>query len=448
MRYFSTGLGTEYRPHSGGLTYSAKEAIISGLAEDGGLFMPVELPQLPQSVCTAPENFGFHDLAIRAAEIFLGEEIPEADLGEIIRSAFDFPLPLLRVGEGRFVLELFHGPTLAFKDFGARFLSRALSYFRRNENRELTILVATSGDTGSAVASGFYRVPGIRVVILYPSGRVSRLQEQQLTTHGENITALEVQGSFDDCQRLVKSAFVDRDLARRLELSSANSINIARLIPQSFYYLHLVAELKRQTGAAPGEAVVSVPSGNFGNLCAGLFAKKMGIGPRRFVAATNANSVVVDYLRGGDFAPRASIATISNAMDVGNPSNFARLLSLYQGRREALAADVAGFTISEDETRDCILKVHEHHGYALDPHGAVGFASLEKYLAQQSDRSRAPGVVLATAHPAKFLDTMESLLPGVVELPPALADVLKKPKRAQAVSSRFDDFKQMLCELH
>ena len=342
-----------YSTRNPALRVSLREAVMSGLAADGGLYLPISLPAVPQSTIQRLAHFTPPEVAQLILRPFIGDELPDTVLQRISNEAFDFPVPLVKLTDNIGVLELWHGPTLAFKDVGARFMARLMGYFAEQFQQTLTVLVATSGDTGSAVAHGFYRVPGIRVVILYPRGRVSHVQEQQLTTLGDNVSALSVAGSFDDCQALVKQAFVDADLKQRVQLTSANSINVARLLPQMLYYW-----LAYQQAAAVGQPIIfSVPSGNFGNLTAGLMAKRMGLPVDQFIAATNSNDVVPNYLRTGTFVPRPSLTTISNAMDVGNPSNFVRLLDLYQHEVSAMRQDVVGFHTTDDETRQVIAQV-------------------------------------------------------------------------------------------
>ncbi len=417
---------------------SLSEAVLHGLAPDGGLYMPVDLPGVSPGFLSALASRSFPEISYEVAQALIGKEVPAATLQGIIQEAFDFPVPLVRLAERRYVLELFHGPTLAFKDFGARFMARLMSYFARHAGRQLIVLVATSGDTGSAAAHGFLNVPGIRVVVLYPSGQVSQVQEKQLTTIGGNITAVEVQGSFDDCQRLVKLAFVDPALRTRLFLTSANSINIARLLPQSFYYFHAYARLDPNDGPV----VVSVPSGNLGNLTAGLLAKRMGLPVAKFVAATNINDAVPRYLETGMFEPRPSQKTISNAMDVGNPSNFARMLELYNHRQEKMREDILGSSHSDQETELAIQRAYQQYSYLFDPHGAVAFLGLEGCLRENFTRGR--GIALATAHPAKFAPIVERAAKTAVPVPPQIQSVLTKQKKATFLSPDFQQLKAFL----
>jgi threonine synthase len=416
---------------------SLQEAVFKGLPEDNGLFMPALIPQLPSSFIQNLRDYSFQEIGFEICrELFQGT-IPEDELQQIINNAVTFPAPLVKLDEDKYILELFHGPSLAFKDFGARFMAQLMSYFNRENERELVILVATSGDTGGAVAAGFYNTPGIQVVILYPSGKVSNLQEKQLTTLGGNITAIEVDGTFDDCQALVKQAFLDQDLTQRIRLSSANSINIARLIPQSFYYF----EAYKQLPERHGPVVFCVPSGNFGNLTAGLFAKKMGLPIHQFIAATNANDVVPEYLVSGNFTPRPSVSTLSNAMDVGNPSNFTRMLDIYGSTWNTITKDIKGYAFNDTETAAVMSKVFKNLGYVLDPHGAVGYAALEMY---QQDGQGTTGIVLETAHPSKFLPDVESILGEVIEVPERLAVLANKEKEATKLGVDFTAFKNWL----
>ena len=361
MRLYSTKNPTSF--------VSLKEAVFKGLPEDNGLFMPEFIPQLSNDFIKNLKNHSFQSIAFEVAKTLIGDTIPEKDLKNIVESAIDFPAPVVKLEDDTYILELFHGPSLAFKDFGARFMAQLMSYFNQGDNKELVILVATSGDTGGAVAAGFYKALGIKVVILYPSGKVSMLQEKQLTTLGENITALEVEGTFDDCQALVKKAFLDSELTHKIRLSSANSINIARLIPQSFYYFEAYKQL--DTKGKP--VIFSIPSGNFGNLTAGLFAKKMGLPIHQFLAATNANDVVPQYLASGSYKPIPSVRTLSNAMDVGNPSNFARMLNLYSSTWNNMIEDIKGYSYNDEQTKAAVKEVFSKYNYIIDPHGAVGY---------------------------------------------------------------------------
>jgi threonine synthase len=417
-----------------------EEAIFKGLPEDKGLYMPIEWPRLNPSWIEALPGMTMPDIALEVASRLIGDEIPAADLKAIIDRAVNFPAPIVPIEPGVSSLELFHGPSLAFKDFGARFMAEVMSYFNRSNQRELTILVATSGDTGGAVAAGFYKTPGIRVVILYPSGKVSPLQEKQLTTLGHNITALEVDGTFDDCQALVKQAFLDTDINSRQRLSSANSINIARLIPQSFYYF----EAYRQVVGQGLPVVFCVPSGNFGNLTAGLFAQRMGLPVQHFIAATNSNDVVPAYLHTGTYTPRPSVRTLSNAMDVGAPSNFARMLDLYRSEWGLMKQDISGYAYDDAATEATIREVFARTGYMLEPHGAVGYMALKAWQSDQDVRTN--GIVLETAHPAKFLEDMERILDQKVPVPQRLAELADHQKVAVPMGKDFAGFKDWLLQ--
>lgn len=423
---------------------SLAEAVMRGLPPDNGLYMPSRIAPLPPQFIQNLPYFSFPEIAYRVASNLLDGAIPEEDLWDLIQQAINFPAPVVPIQPGIFCLELFHGPSLAFKDFGARFMAQLMSYFNRNQAEPLTILVATSGDTGGAVATGFYHTPGIRVVILYPAGGVSALQEKQLTTLGSNIHALEVRGSFDDCQAMVKAAFLDPVLNQSLRLSSANSINIARLIPQSFYYFEALRQLPEVLqGERP--LAISVPSGNFGNLTAGLFAKKMGLPIGHFVAATNVNAVVPNYLNTGTYLPHPAIATLSNAMDVGNPSNFARMLDFFASPDcstwNNMQQHLSGYSIDDEATRATIKKVFSGFNYLLDPHGAVGYLALAEYLSEHPNHV---GLVLGTAHPAKFLETMEAILDHSIPIPPALAVLQDRPKQATLIEPDPAELKRWL----
>ena len=409
-----------------------------GLAPDGGLYMPTELSRRSPKELEEFRQLPFTEVCYRVVRPFATPDVPDEVLWQIVAEAINFPVKLVPLSPSLHILELFHGPTLAFKDFGARFMARLMGYFVRDETRVLTVLVATSGDTGSAVAHGFLGVPGIRVVILYPSKRISDAQEKQFTTLGENITALEVAGNFDDCQRLVKQAFSDAELNKRAFLTSANSINIGRLLPQIFYYVAAHQQLPEKS--AP--LVVAVPSGNFGNLTAGIFAKHIGLQIAKFVAATNMNDVVPEYLRTGEFRPRPAIQTLSNAMDVGNPNNFPRLLDLCQGRLENVRREIWGYAASDDETLREMKSIHERYGYITDPHTAVGMLGWEAYKREHAEPAQ--GVVLATAHPAKFADVVERAIGTAPPMPDRLGGYLKREKLSLPMSSAYDDFKQFL----
>ena len=417
---------------------SLRGAVLRGLAPDGGLYLPVEIARHSPEELEEFRRLPFTEVCLRVARPFATPDVPEEVLWQIVSEAINFPVKLVSLSPGLHILELFHGPTLAFKDFGARFMARLMGYFVRGETRPLTVLVATSGDTGSAVAHGFLQVPGIRVVILYPSKRISEAQEKQFTTLGENITALEVAGTFDDCQRLVKQAFSDEELNKRTWLTSANSINIGRLLPQMFY--HVAAY--RQLPVASVPLIVSVPSGNFGNLTAGIFAKRIGLPVAMYIASTNANDVVPEYLRTGVFHPRAAQATFSNAMDVGNPNNFPRLLDLCRNRVEYVQKEIWGHGATDEETLAAMKMLHEKFGYISDPHTAVGVLGWEAYKSQHPEPAQ--GLVLATAHPAKFAEVVMKAIGTAPPLPDRLAAYLKRDKLSLPISSSYDQFKQFL----
>lgn len=429
MKYYST----RDRAHA----YSAKEATSKGLANDSGLFMPETIPMLKTSFLDRLHTSSLQEVAFEVSKLFFGGDVSDDVLLSIVQDAYNFPCPLKQIEENLFILELFHGPTLAFKDYGARFLARILSAYRKNEDKDLTILVATSGDTGSAVASGFYKVPGIKVVILYPSNKVSPLQEQQLTTLGENITALEVQGTFDDCQRLVKEAFLDKDLNSNLDLTSANSINIGRFIPQSFYYFYAASQLENISK----NIVFSVPSGNLGNLTAGLFAKRMGLKVDGFISSLNSNNVFEDYLESGIFTPRPSVKTVANAMDVGNPSNLERISALYNNDIEAIRKDIKSASFSDEQILSCIQEVNAEYYYLICPHTATGFLGYLKY---KNEFKNSTGIVLATAHPAKFIDQVEPVIGETIKLPPELAILKDKKKESVVIDSKYESLRGCL----
>lgn len=403
--------------------------------------MPEEIPVLPDSFWSSLKELSFNEIAFEIAKPYFGGELSDEELQSVIEDAFNFSVPITQVEENNFVLELFHGPTLAFKDFGARFMARLFSEKARKDQQEVTILVATSGDTGSAVAHGFYKVDGVKVCLLFPKGKVSKLQEQQMATLGENVTALEVEGVFDDCQRLVKQAFTDQELNSKMRLSSANSINIARLLPQSFYYAYAVSVLQKK---GIDEPVFSVPSGNFGNLTGGLLAMKMGMPAKHFLAATNVNDVVPEYLKGDQFQPRDSVQTISNAMDVGNPSNFARIKHLFGGSDSAIRDQITGYSYTDEETRETIHQVFEEFEYLLCPHTAIGYRAAKQY---QTERGEClPIVTLATAHPVKFRDVIEPEINQEIEIPERLKVWLQKEKKSTTIGSDFDGFKKFLLD--
>lgn len=416
-----------------------KKAVVKGLAEDRGLYMPEHIKTLPQAFFDNIQDMSFRDIAYNVAAAFFGEDIDGDALQDIVYDTLSFDCPVVKVTDNIYSLELFHGPTLAFKDVGARFMARLLQYFlRRSGNDEqVNVLVATSGDTGSAVANGFLGVEGIHVYVLYPKGKVSPIQECQFTTLGHNITAIEVDGVFDDCQALVKSAFMDAELNEHMRLTSANSINVARFLPQAFYYFNAYAQLRRQEKA--NDMVVCVPSGNFGNICAGLFAKRMGLPIKHFIAANNANDVFYQYLQTGIYTPQPSIQTIANAMDVGNPSNFARIYDLYGKDWKAIRSDISGATYTDEQIADTMRQVFKTTGYVCDPHGACGFRALSERL-----RDGETGVFLETAHPAKFKQTVDNILGSDIEIPAKLQAFMNGKKQSVAMSSDFKAFKQFL----
>ena len=425
-----------YSTKNNAARFGFEDAVKSGMAPDGGLFMPERIQKLPSDFWRTFDKKSFQELAVDIALHFLTDSISISDLRKIIERAIVFDAPLIRIEAKVYALELFHGPTLAFKDFGARFLAAVVGYFAETKKEEVTVLVATSGDTGSAVAHGFYKIPGVQVIVLYPSGKVSDLQEKQFTTLGENITALEVDGTFDDCQRLVKEAFADADIRSGLTLTSANSINIARLLPQMFYYFRAFQQVPL---AERGDVVVSVPSGNFGNLTAGLMAKMMGLPIQKFVAATNVNDVVPKYLQNGDFSPTQSLTTISNAMDVGNPSNFFRMTDLYDF--EELKELVMGHSFTDEETEQAMRKVFVRSHYTMDPHGAVAYLGVKKFL---ETHPQSTGIFLETAHPGKFKEVVEKSIEEKLKLPPALLALVEKKKIAEKISGKFSDLKRYL----
>ena len=428
MKYYSTRDIDRKRP------FSLKDAAFAGLAPDGGLFIPESIPQVDMAKVEALASQSYADMAVYLAQTVFSE-IPPEDMERLVRDAYDFPLVLNSISEGRYNLELFHGPTYAFKDFGARFMGRMLGYL--GDGEPITILAATSGDTGSAVAHGFYGVDNVRVVILYPDGKVSPLQEAQMTTLGGNITPLKVAGNFDDCQRLVKSMFQDEDLRSKVRITSANSINLLRWIPQSFYYFYAYCQWKAQTGMA--DPVVVVPSGNYGNLAAGMFAKRMGLPIKGFVAASNANDVVPEYLLTGDYNPRASVRTVANAMDVGAPSNFERMLWLCNDSYEQMCEEIKGYSCSDEQILAAIKEIYDETGYVSDPHSAVGYLAAKCY-----DK---PGFWLSTAHAAKFREIIEQALGLTPALPEGLADAMGKAKVFTNIAASDEDLKSFLQNL-
>ena len=432
MKYYSTN---KQAPDA-----TLEEAVVKGLAADKGLFMPREIKPLPSSFYDEIENLSFQEMAYRVADAFFGEDVPADTLKQIVYDTLSFDVPAVKVKENIYSLELFHGPTLAFKDVGGRFMARLLSYFIRKEGKQqVNVLVATSGDTGSAVANGFLGVKGIHVYVLYPKGKVSEIQEKQFTTLGQNITAIEVDGTFDDCQALVKNAFMDKELNAHMQLTSANSINVARFLPQAFYYFYAYAQLKKLGKA--DNLVVCVPSGNFGNITAGLFGKRMGLPVRRFIAANNRNDIFYQYLQTGEYRPRPSVATIANAMDVGDPSNFARILALYDNSHAAISAEISGATYTDAQIRETVKKTYVETGYLLDPHGACGYRALEEGL-----KPGETGVFLETAHPAKFLQTVEEIIGNKIAIPEKLQAFMKGTKQSVPMTKDFASFKAYLME--
>ena len=435
MQYYSTN---QQAPMA-----TLEKAVVKGLAEDRGLYMPERITALPQSFFDNIHQLTFREIACEVADAFFGEDVPREDLHKIVCDTLSFDVPAVRVTDRIYSLELFHGPTLAFKDVGARFMARLLGYFNAKGQQagdakgRVNVLVATSGDTGSAVANGFLGVPGIHVYVLYPKGKVSPIQECQFTTLGQNITALEVDGVFDDCQALVKSAFMDAELNAHMKLTSANSINVARFLPQSFYYFYAYAQMKK-LGLAD-ELVVCVPSGNFGNICSALFGVKMGLPIKRFIAANNANDIFYNYLQTGRYEPKASVQTIANAMDVGDPSNFARIYELYHKDHAAICRDISGATYSDEQIAQTMRECLEQTGYQLDPHGACGYRALQEGLREQET-----GIFLETAHPAKFKGVVDSICGGDVAIPAKLAAFMKGKKQSVEIGKDFEGFKKFL----
>ena len=426
-----------------------RESLFRGMAPDGSLYIPEHIPPLPELFVQQLENESLHSIGTQVTSRFI-DEVPEATLRAIVQEAWNFPIPLVRLEEGLYLLELFHGPTLAFKDVGARFMAHALSHFLEKEKEGITIVVATSGDTGGAVAHGFFNVPHISVFVLYPSGKISKLQEQQMTTLGGNIHALEVEGTFDDCQRLVKLALADPEILQARSLTTANSINIGRLIPQITYYFWGVAQLRRLRESSrlisgqPPQPIVVVPSGNFGNLTAAVYSKWMGNPIARFIAATNANHVVPDYFSSGTYTPCPSVQTYSNAMDVGNPSNFVRLQALYEYNLEQMRHDISAVSVSDEETLAEIRRTYDRTGYVLDPHTAVGVAAARQVHSSAVDSP--PVIAVATAHPGKFPDVVEKALGKHVSLPPALQEAMKQPKISTRIPPEYSSWKGILLQ--
>jgi threonine synthase len=431
MNYYSTN---KKAPHA-----DLSKAVVKGLAEDRGLYMPEHIKALPKEFFDNIDQLSFQDIACRVAEAFFGEDVNAEALRKIVCDTLSFDCPVVRVEENIYSLELFHGPTLAFKDVGARFMARLLGYFikDRKDGQTINVLVATSGDTGSAVANGFLGVEGIHVYVLYPKGKVSHIQESQFTTLGRNITAIEVDGVFDDCQRLVKSAFMDEELNRHMKLTSANSINVARFLPQAFYYFNAYARMKA-LGLAD-QLVMCVPSGNFGNICSALFGHTMGLPIKRFIAANNSNDVFYQYLQTGQYNPKPSVQTLANAMDVGDPSNFARILDLYDYSHERIIQLISGCTYNDSQISETMRQCYADNGYILDPHGACGYRALKEGLHDDEI-----GVFCETAHPAKFKETVEQIIGTEVAIPERLAAFMRGQKQSIPLSKEFDDFKQFL----
>jgi threonine synthase len=431
MKYYSTN-------HKAPIA-TLKKAVVKGLAEDRGLYMPEEIKKLPKEFFDNIENYSFQEIACVVADAFFGEDVNAEDLKKIVCETLSFETPLAQVEDNIYSLELFHGPTLAFKDVGARFMARLLQYFIRKEKGDslVNVLVATSGDTGSAVANGFLGVEGIHVYVLYPKGKVSKIQECQFTTLGKNITAVEVDGVFDDCQTLVKNAFMDSELNSAMKLTSANSINVARFLPQAFYYFNAYSQLKRLGKA--DEMVMCVPSGNFGNICAALFGHAMGLPIKRFIAANNANDVFFNYLKTGQYEPKPSVQTIANAMDVGDPSNFARIIELYGNSHKRISSLISGATYSDSQIAESMKSCREQTGYILDPHGACGYRALKENL-----KIGEVGVFCETAHPAKFKDTVEGIIGSEVAIPERLAAFMRGEKQSVPMTKDFADFKKFL----
>jgi len=427
MKYISTNRKSK--------SVTFREAVIKGIADDNGLFYPENLNPFSVEFIQELTQLSLSEIAFEIARIFVHNDIPDRDLFEILTDTLNFDIPLVKVGNNVYSLELFHGPTLAFKDIGARFLARCMGHFLENDD-PVTVLVATSGDTGSAVANGFLRLKEANVVILYPSGKVSELQEKQFTTLGHNITALEVNGTFDDCQKMVKQAFSDQELNQKMKLSSANSINIARLIPQIFYYFYAYSQLESEIKPL----IVSVPSGNYGNLTAGLLAKRLGLPIDVFIAASNINRPVPDYLVTGIFTPRPSRQTIANAMDVGNPGNFERILLMFDHSWETIKKEIKGYSYTDEQIRAVIYDVYHKTGYILDPHGAIGYMALKEYM----NSLDACGIFLETAHPAKFHSIIEEIIQTKINIPSRLLQCLEKEKKAILINNQYDDFKDFL----
>lgn len=418
------------------LKSSFEEAVVNGMPEDKGLYFPETIPRINEDFINNIDNYNNNEIAFEIASAYLSEDIPKEEIKNIVEKSLNFDIPLVELKDGLYSLELFHGPTLAFKDIGARFMSNCLNYFTKN--RKVSIVVATSGDTGSAVANGFYGSENIDVFVLYPSGRVSNFQEKQFTTLGKNITAIEVKGSFDDCQKLVKQAFSDDKINEKLNLSTANSINIARLIPQIFYYFILYKQLKNRNR----DLYISVPSGNYGNLCAGLIAKKMGLPVTKFVASSNINKIVPEYLVSGKFTPCASVTTISNAMDVGNPSNFERMLFLYKNHNN-MTQDIVGESFSDSETKTTMIEVFKKYNYCVDPHGAIGYLGIKKHFSDSRNC-----VFLETAHYSKFLESINYLDTDEINIPERVNSMMPKEKKSIIINPDFEEFSKIMLKKH
>lgn len=432
MRYYSTNKKSE--------CVSLRDAVVNGLAEDRGLYMPERINKLPEEFFKDLDKMSFQEISYEVAKAFFGDDVETDALKKIVYDTLSFDCPVKNICNKIWTLELFHGPTLAFKDIGARFMARLLEYFIRQESQQIVnVLVATSGDTGSAVANGFLGVDGIHVYVLYPKGKVSKIQESQFTTLGNNITAIEIDGVFDDCQNLVKNAFMDKELNNSMKLTSANSINVARFLPQAFYYFNAYARMK--ANGLTDNLVVCVPSGNFGNITAGLFAKGMGLPICRFIAANNANDIFFNYLKTGIYEPKPSIQTIANAMDVGNPSNFARIYDLYEGSHERIASMISGATYTDEKISNAVKQCYNENGYILDPHGACGYQALKDLL-----NTNETGIFCETAHPAKFKDTIEKIIGTEIKIPQRLADFMKGKKQTVNMSNDFNRFKTFLLE--
>jgi threonine synthase len=413
-----------------------KEAVIRGIAPDKGLYFPSEIKPISKKIIDNIHEYSYQELAYALIEQFVGDDIPELDLKNIIEDTLNFDFPLVEIEDNVFSLELFHGPTMAFKDVGGRFMARCLSYFNREQENEVTVLVATSGDTGGAVASGFLGIKGVNVVILFPSGKVSEVQEKQLTTLGQNIKALEVEGTFDDCQSMVKQAFMDKEICDKIQLTSANSINVARWLPQMFYFAFAYKQLKDKSK----KLVFSTPSGNFGNICAGVMAQQLGLPISHFIAATNANRVVPNFMESGDYKPLKSVATISNAMDVGDPSNFIRIREIYKHDFNKIKENLSSYSFSDALTKEAMLKVYSESGYIMDPHGAVGYLGLKQFLKVHPNTQ---GIFLETAHPVKFLEVVEPVIGKRIELPIQIQEVIDKTKEALFIRD-YSELKQFL----